>query len=73
MNAQMDEGTPVRDHVLNMMAHLNKLEVFGADINEKTHIDIILMILRFEQFHLNYNMNKMMYNLAELLNGILDN
>ena len=69
MNAQMDEGTPVRDHVLLMMSHLNEMEVLGADIDAKTQIDIILMSLpkSFEQFHLNYNMNKRLYSLAELL------
>jgi hypothetical protein len=69
MNTQMAEGTPVRDHVLLMMSHLNEMEVLGADINGETQIDIILMSLpkSFEQFRLNYTMNKRVYSLAELL------
>lgn len=69
MNTQMVEGTPVRDHVLRMMSHLNEMEILGADIDGETQIDIILMSLpkSFEQFRLNYTMNKRMYSLAELL------
>ena len=69
MNTQMAEGTPVRDHVLRMMSHLNEMEILGADIDGETQIDIILMSLpkSFEQFRLNYTMNKRMYSLAELL------
>jgi hypothetical protein len=52
MNTQMVEGTPVRDHVLRMMSHLNEMEILGADIDGETQIDIILMSLpkSFEQF-----------------------
>jgi hypothetical protein len=69
MNTQMAEGTPVRDHVLKMMSHLNEMEILGADIDAETQVDIILMSLprSFEQFRLNYNMNKRVYSLAELL------
>ena len=45
MNTQMAEGTPVRDHVLRMMSHLNEMEILGADIDGETQIDIILMSL----------------------------
>ncbi|KAL8098241.1 hypothetical protein AgCh_031118 [Apium graveolens] len=60
MNTQMAEGTPVRDHVLKMMSHLNEIEILGVELDGETQIDIILMSLSksFEQFRLNYNMNK---------------
>ncbi|KAL8093572.1 hypothetical protein AgCh_035452 [Apium graveolens] len=69
MNTQMAEGTPVKDHVLKMMSHLNEIEILGAELDGETQIDIILMSLSksFEQFRLNYNMNKRQYSLAELL------
>ncbi|KAK1360701.1 hypothetical protein POM88_045175 [Heracleum sosnowskyi] len=69
INTQMAKGTPIRDHVLLMMSHINELEVLGAEIDAETEIDIILMSLPkgFEQFRLNYNMNKRSYSLAELL------
>ena len=33
LNTKMAEGTPVRDHVLKMIYHLNELEVLGAEID----------------------------------------
>ena len=35
LNTKMAEGTPVQDHVLKMIAHLNELEILGAEINGK--------------------------------------
>ena len=69
MNTQMAEGTPVRDHVLKMMSHLNEIEILGAELDGETQIDIVLMSLpkSFEQFCSNYKMNKRQYSLAELL------
>ena len=67
-NTKMAEGTPVRDHVLKMMGHLNELQILGAEIDGETQIDIILQSLTdsFENFRLNYNMNKLNFSLAEL-------
>ncbi|KAG6497235.1 hypothetical protein ZIOFF_045128 [Zingiber officinale] len=69
MTTTMSEGTPVRDHILKMMAYLNKIQILGVEIDGKTQVDIILQTLprSFEQFRLNYNMNKREYTLAELL------
>ncbi|CAA0828783.1 Unknown protein, partial [Striga hermonthica] len=69
MNMTMHEGTPVREHVLAMMAQLNELEVLGAFIDGETQVDIVLQSLpkSFEQFRLNYNMNKMLMTLPELV------
>ncbi|XP_074562879.1 uncharacterized protein LOC141819483, partial [Curcuma longa] len=69
LTTTMREGTPVREHILKMMAHLNEMEILGAEIDGETQIDIILQSLpkSFEQFRLNYNMNKRNYTLAELL------
>ena len=65
----MVEGIPIRDHVLKMIAHLKKLEILGAKIDEKTQVDIVLMSLpeSFNKFHLNYTMSKRSYSLAKLL------
>ena len=35
-NTKMAEGTPVRDHVLKMMGHLNELQILGAEIDGET-------------------------------------
>ncbi|XP_058202854.1 uncharacterized protein LOC131317313 [Rhododendron vialii] len=36
------EGTPIRDHILKMIALLNELEIFGAKIDTETQIDFEL-------------------------------
>ncbi|XP_057953944.1 uncharacterized protein LOC131148234 [Malania oleifera] len=36
MNTIMVEGTPVRDHVLKMIGHLNELEILRAEIDGET-------------------------------------
>ena len=33
LNTKMAEGTSIQEHVLKMIAHLNELEVLGAEIN----------------------------------------
>lgn len=72
MNTKMTEGTPVRDHVLKMMSLLNELEVLGANIDNESQVEMILQSLpdSFQQFRLNYNMNKMNLSLALLLNEL---
>ena len=37
------EGSPVRDHVLKMIAHLNELEILEAEIDGESQVDIVLM------------------------------
>ena len=69
LNTKMAEGTPVRDHVLKMIAHLNELEILGAEIDGESQVDIVLMSLpeSYKNFRLNYSMSKGSYSLAELL------
>ena len=69
LNTKMVEGNPVQDHVLKMIAHLNELEILGAEIDGETQVDIVLMSLpeSFKTFRLNYTMGKRLYSLAELL------
>ena len=68
----MTEGTPVRDHVLNMIGHMNELEIIGAEIDGESQVDIVLMSLpeSFKNFCLNYSMSKGSYSLAGLLKEI---
>nr|XP_016502796.1 PREDICTED: uncharacterized protein LOC107820943 [Nicotiana tabacum] len=72
VNTKMIEGSSVRDHVLKMMSLLNELEVLGANIDKDTQVEMILQTLpdSFQQFRLNYNMNKMDLSLAKLLNEL---
>ena len=69
LNTKMAEGTPVRDHVLKMIAHLNELEILGAEINGESQVNIVLMSLpeSYKNFRLNYSISKESYSLAELL------
>ena len=66
LNTKMGEGTPVRDHVLKMISHLNELEILGAEIDGECQVDIVLMSLpeSFKNFRLNYSMSKESYSLA---------
>ena len=69
LNTKMAEGTPVQDHVLKMISHLNELEILGPEVDGETQVDIVLMSLpeSFNNFRLTYNMSKSNYSLAKLL------
>ena len=62
----------MRDHVLKMFDHLNTLEILGNEIDTESQIDIILESLpnSFNQFKLNYSMNKINFTLSKLLNAL---
>ncbi|KAH0764750.1 hypothetical protein KY285_000621 [Solanum tuberosum] len=66
------EGSYVREHVLKLMNYLNELEILGAEIDKESQVEMILQTLpdSFQQFRLNYNMNKMDMSLAKLLNEL---
>ena len=53
-----------------MISHLNALEVLGSDIDGESQVDKILhsLLESFKEFRLNYNMNKNIYTLSELIN-----
>ncbi|XP_075103708.1 uncharacterized protein LOC142178278 [Nicotiana tabacum] len=72
LNTKMAEGSSVRDHVLKMMGPLNELEVLRAVIDKESQVEMVLQALpdNFQQFCLNYNMNKMDLSLAKLLNKL---
>ena len=60
MNTRMTRKS-VRDHCLAMMSHISQVEMMGATLEEEMKIDIILKSLSdgFNQFKMNYNMNKL--------------
>ena len=72
-NTKMAEGSSVREHCLTMISNLNTLEVLGADIDGESQVDMILQSLpeSFKEFRLNYNMNKRIYSLSELMNELV--
>lgn len=64
----------VRPHVLNMIDLIEKLEKSKCKIGKKLSQDLILQFLpdTFSQFTVNFNMNKMDYDLHEMLNLLID-
>ena len=56
-----------------MISNLNTLEVLGADIDGESQMDMILQSLSesFKEFRLNYNINKKIYSLFELMNELV--
>lgn len=48
------------------------MEVLGVEVDEATQIEMLLHTLpaSFQQFDLNYNMNKMDFNMSKLLNEL---
>ena len=72
MNAKIKKGVSVREHVLNMINLMHKAEIHGATIDERTQVSIILESLTpaFSQFTTNYVMNKLQYNMTQLLNEL---
>ena len=72
-NTKMAEGTSVREHCLRMISNLNTLEVLSANIDGESQVDMILQSLpeSFKEFRLNYNMNKKIYSLSELMNELI--
>ena len=70
---KMAEGTSVREHCLKMISNLNTLEVLGVDIDGESQVDMILQSLpeSFKEFKLNYNINKKVYSLSELMNELV--
>ena len=52
---------------------MNTLEVLGASIDGESQVDMILQSLTksFKEFRLNYNMNKKIYTLSELINELV--
>ena len=69
MNYRMRPGTSVRVHMLEVIALLNDMEIMGAIIDEETQVDMVLKMPfdSFNTFKLNYSMNKLSYNLMELM------
>ena len=69
MNFRMIERTPIRDHMIHMIALYNEIEILGDEIDVETLINMILEALldSFKLFKLNYIMNKLMMNLPKLM------
>ena len=72
LTTKMRKGVSVREHVLNMINLIHEAEIHGATVDEKTQVSVILESLTpaFLPFTTNYIMNKLEYNLTQLLNEL---
>ena len=70
--AKIKSGTPVRDHVMIMTNYFTEAELHGGTIDEVSQVGMILISLSndFIQFTSNYIMNKLKYDLSQLLNEL---
>ena len=72
LTTKMKKGSSVREHVLNMINLIHEAEIHGATVDDKTQVSVILESLTpaFLPFTTNYIMNKLEYNLTQLLNEL---
>ena len=68
----MKEGTFDREHVLDMMMHLNIAEINGGAIDEANQVSFILESLSksFIPFQTNASLNKIEFNMTTFLNEL---
>ena len=57
MNIRMIEGTLIRNHMIYIIKLFNEIKIFGAYIDRKNKVDLILETLldSFKKFKLNYS------------------
>ncbi|KAK0607649.1 hypothetical protein LWI29_018134 [Acer saccharum] len=72
MNLRMKPGQAVKDHMMKVIAHLNIAELHGAEIDGETKIDMVVNSLSdsFDQFKLDYTLNKKEYTLQGLMQAV---
>ena len=70
MNAKMKKGVSVREHILNMINLMHEAEIHWATIDERISIILESLTPAFLQFTTNYVMNKLQYNMTQLMNEL---
>ncbi|KAK0586243.1 hypothetical protein LWI29_003477 [Acer saccharum] len=72
MNLRMKPGQAVKDHMIKVIAHLNIAELNGTEIDSETKIDMVVNSLSdsFDQFKLDYTLNKKKYTLQGLMQDV---
>ena len=69
MNCRIRLGTLVKTHILEVISLFNDMEIIRVEIGGETQVDMVLETLSdsFATFKLNYSINKIYYNLIELM------
>ena len=72
MNLRMKPRQVLKDHMMKVIAHLNIAELNGAEIDGETKIDMVVNSLSdsFDQFKLDYTLNKKEYTLQGLMQDV---
>ncbi|KAK0592617.1 hypothetical protein LWI29_022367 [Acer saccharum] len=72
MILRMKPGQAVKDHMMKVIAHLNIAELHGAKIDGETKNDMVVNSLSdsFDQFKLDYTLNKKEYTLQGLMQDV---
>ncbi|KAL0403953.1 UNVERIFIED_CONTAM: hypothetical protein Sradi_2036100 [Sesamum radiatum] len=70
---KMTEGSSVREHEIEMLSLVEKLEDLQAGFNNDTYIDVIHQSLppSYDPFVINYNMNGLEKSINELINMLV--
>ncbi|GMN47462.1 hypothetical protein TIFTF001_016640 [Ficus carica] len=60
MNCRQNVGTPIKEHMMTVMAYLSEAQANGAEIDAATQLVMVLQILSkdFDLFQASYNLNQ---------------
>ncbi|GMN65156.1 hypothetical protein TIFTF001_034227 [Ficus carica] len=69
MNCRQKVGTPIKEHMMTVMAYLSETQANGAEIDAATQLVIVFQTLSkdFNLFQASYNLNRKEMSLTELL------
>ncbi|GMN32671.1 hypothetical protein TIFTF001_046617 [Ficus carica] len=69
MNCRQKVGTPIKEHMMIVMAYLSEAQVNGAEIDAATQLVMVFQTLSkdFDLFQASYNLNRKELSLTELM------
>nr|GMN22770.1 hypothetical protein TIFTF001_049022 [Ficus carica]GMN22782.1 hypothetical protein TIFTF001_049024 [Ficus carica] len=69
MNCRQKVGTPIKEHMMTVMAYLSEDQVNGAEIDAATQLVMVFQTLSkdFDLFQASYNLNRKEMSLTELM------
>ncbi|GMN73517.1 hypothetical protein TIFTF001_052191, partial [Ficus carica] len=69
MNYRQKVGTPIKEHMMKVMAYLSEAQTNGAEIDSATQLVMVFQTLSkdFDLFQASYNLNRKEMSLTELM------
>ncbi|GMN21263.1 hypothetical protein TIFTF001_048859 [Ficus carica] len=69
MNCRQKVGTPIKEHMMKVMAYLSEAQTNGAEIDSATQLVMVFQTLSkdFDLFQASYNLNRKEMYLTELM------